>query len=74
MISGPRARLAPCQQVRVCGTRRFQQGLDEIKAAVFNQGTNASVCAKEITELEAKVANADGNEDDTLDKARTGGS
>ena len=63
---------SPRQQVRVCGTRRFQQGLDEIRAAVVNRGTEASVCAEEIAELEAKVAMGGGNEHDidNLNKAR----
>ena len=67
-----RAQSSPRQQVRVCGTRRFQQGLDEIKTAVVNHGTDASVCAEEIAELEAKVASGGANEDDiaSLDEAR----
>ncbi|KAF8645404.1 hypothetical protein AX16_007838 [Volvariella volvacea WC 439] len=62
-----RARGSPRQQVRVCGFRRFQRGLDEIRADVVNHGHDAGVCAEEIAELEA-----DGDEADpeTLDKAR----
>jgi hypothetical protein len=48
-----RATGSPRQQVRVCGSRRFQRGVNEIRDAIANHGYEASVCAKEIAELEA---------------------
>jgi len=45
---------APPQHVRLAGFRRFQRGLDEIKASVGGHGTNADLLAREIVELEAK--------------------
>ena len=45
---------APPQHVRLAGFRRFQRGLDEIKASVGGHATNADLLAREIVELEAK--------------------
>lgn len=63
---------SPQHYVRVCGPRRFERGIDEIKQAVVNHGNNAGRCAEEIADLEAKVANGGGDEDDAhnLEKAR----
>ena len=38
--------------VRVCGARRFQRGLDEIKKAISNHGIRASYFTQEIDGLE----------------------
>ncbi|KAI0303027.1 hypothetical protein BC826DRAFT_1137981 [Russula brevipes] len=67
-----RADSSPRQEVRVCGSRRFQQGLDEIKAEIVNHGNDASACTEEIAELEVNMASGDGDEDDAkhLEKAR----
>ena len=45
---------APRDYVRVCGTRRFQRGLDEITKAIGDHGILANFWAREIVELEAK--------------------
>jgi hypothetical protein len=62
-----RAHGSPRQHVRVCGYRRFQRGLDEIKAAVIDHNTEASSCAEEIAELEASE---EGDEDDANNLVR----
>lgn len=43
---------APRDYVRVCGTRRFQRGLDEITEAIGDH--DILFCAREIVELEVK--------------------
>jgi hypothetical protein len=70
-----RADSSPRQKVRVCGSHRFQQGLDEIKAEVVNHGDDATACAKVIAGLEAKMASGDKGRDrdrdaKNLEKAR----
>ncbi|KAH8992998.1 hypothetical protein EDB92DRAFT_1934676 [Lactarius akahatsu] len=50
---------APHQYVRVVGFRRFQLGLDEIKALIGGYGTDADLLAREIGELEAKPESED---------------
>ncbi|TFK66837.1 hypothetical protein BDN72DRAFT_843693 [Pluteus cervinus] len=59
-----RSKGSPRPRVRVCGSRRFQRGLDEIKDEVVDHGNDASDCTKEIGELEAKMAKKDVDEDD----------
>ncbi|KAF8463777.1 hypothetical protein DFH94DRAFT_857962 [Russula ochroleuca] len=44
---------APKDQVRVCGMRRFQRGLDEIKKVVSDHGILVDLWAREIVELQA---------------------
>ncbi|KAH9167356.1 hypothetical protein EDB89DRAFT_1997768, partial [Lactarius sanguifluus] len=44
---------APKGFVRVCGVRRFQRGLDEIKKHISDHGIRADVWAQEIDRLEA---------------------
>jgi hypothetical protein len=44
---------APGDSVRVCGLRRFQRGLDEIKKHISNHGIRAEVWTREIDRLEA---------------------
>jgi len=53
---------APPQLVRVAGFRRFQRGLDEIKACISGHGTDADLLAREIVELEAKPMSEDPDE------------
>jgi hypothetical protein len=53
---------APPQHVRLAGFRRFQRGLDEIKAAVAGHGTNAVILAREIVALEVKLNSEDEEE------------
>ena len=53
---------APRQHVRLAGFRRFQRGLDEIKACVGGHGTDAEILAREIVELEAKPKSKDPEE------------
>ncbi|KAF8550117.1 hypothetical protein OG21DRAFT_1551938 [Imleria badia] len=40
--------------VRVCGMRRFQRGLDEIRKAITDHGILADLYTREIVKLEAK--------------------
>ncbi|KAG8893110.1 hypothetical protein FRB99_002198 [Tulasnella sp. 403] len=40
--------------VRVCGMRRFQRGIDEIRKAIGDQGTLADLWTREIVKLRAK--------------------
>ncbi|KAH9039337.1 hypothetical protein EDB85DRAFT_288805 [Lactarius pseudohatsudake] len=44
---------APKDFVRVCGLRRFQRGLDEIKKHISDHGIRADVWTQEIDRLEA---------------------
>jgi hypothetical protein len=44
---------APKDFVRVCGVRRFQRGLDEIKKHISDHGIRADVWTREIDRLEA---------------------
>jgi uncharacterized protein YndB with AHSA1/START domain len=53
---------APPQHVRLAGFRRFQRGLDEIKACVDGYGTDADLLAREVVELEAKPKSEDPEE------------
>ncbi|KAH9072823.1 hypothetical protein EDB83DRAFT_2568400 [Lactarius deliciosus] len=48
--------------VRLAGFRRFQRGLDEIKACVGGYGTDADLLAREIVGLEAKPKSEDPEE------------
>ena len=59
-----RAANSPHERVRVCGFRRFQRGLDEIKDEVDNRGYDASYLVREIAEREAKMASGNGEEDE----------
>jgi hypothetical protein len=64
---------APRQHVRLAGFRRFQRGLDEIKACVGGHGTDADILAREIVELEAKPKSEDpeeATEDETAVEAK----
>lgn len=45
---------APKQYVRVNGTRSFQQGLNEIRAAIGDHGIRADLHAREIVDLKEK--------------------
>ena len=45
---------APKDYVRVCGMRRFQRGLDEIKKAIGDHGILANLWAREIVKLQAE--------------------
>ncbi|EKM48129.1 uncharacterized protein PHACADRAFT_189249 [Phanerochaete carnosa HHB-10118-sp] len=53
---------APSQYVRLAGFRRFQRGLNEIKACVGGYGINAYLLAREIAELAAKPKSEDSEE------------
>lgn len=53
---------APRQHVRLAGFRRFQRGLDEIKACIGGCGIDADILAREIVELEAKPKSEDPEE------------
>jgi hypothetical protein len=53
---------APPQHVRLAGFRRFQRGLDKIKACVSGHGTDADILARDIVELEAKPKSEDPEE------------
>ena len=53
---------APRQHVQLAGFRRFQRGLDEIKACIGGLGTDADILAREIVELEAKPKSEDPEE------------
>lgn len=50
---------APRDFVRVCGVRRFQRGLDEIKKHISNHGIRANAWTQEIIRLEAKEQDED---------------
>ncbi len=52
----------PPQHVRLAGFRRFQRGLDEIKACVGGHGIDAEILAREIVELVAKSKSEDPEE------------
>ena len=65
-----RADGSPRQQVRVCGSRRFEEGLRQIMSEVNSHDISARVRAGEIAELEAKVASGDGDKVDSLEEAR----
>ncbi|KAH9179857.1 hypothetical protein EDB89DRAFT_1900916 [Lactarius sanguifluus] len=54
---------APPQNVRLAGFRRFQRGLDEIKACVGGYRTDADLLAREIVGLEAKPKSEDPEEE-----------
>ena len=45
---------APKNHVRVCGMRRFQRGLNEIRKVIDGHGICVDLWAREIVELEAK--------------------
>jgi len=45
---------APKNHVRVCGMRRFQWGLDEIRNVIGGRGILADLLTREIVELEAE--------------------
>ena len=45
---------APKDHARVCGMRRFQRGLNEIKKAIGDHGILADLWAREIIKLQAK--------------------
>ncbi|KIY53267.1 hypothetical protein FISHEDRAFT_63434 [Fistulina hepatica ATCC 64428] len=45
---------APTDHVRVCGMRRFQRGLDEIKKVIGDHAILADLRAREIVKLQAK--------------------
>jgi len=45
---------APKDHVRVCGMRRFQRGLKEIRKVIDDHGFLADLCAQNIVKLEAK--------------------
>ena len=47
---------APPQAVRVCGQRRFQRGINEIKALIGHLGSDAELLATEIAMLESQLA------------------
>ncbi|KDQ61631.1 hypothetical protein JAAARDRAFT_54988 [Jaapia argillacea MUCL 33604] len=44
---------APTDHVRVCGMRRFQRGLDEIRKAITDHDILAELWAREIVQLQA---------------------
>jgi hypothetical protein len=46
---------APPQAVRVCGQRRFQRGIDEIKVLISHLGSEAETLATEISMLEEQL-------------------
>jgi hypothetical protein len=52
-----RSNNSPQQQVRVCGSRRFHRGLDEIRKAIVHQGIEISRCVEEAARLEANGEN-----------------
>lgn len=43
-----------CDYVRACGVRRFQRGIDEIKAAISCHARDAYHCAEGLAELEVE--------------------
>ena len=53
---------APYQHVRLAGLRRFQRGLDEIKACVAGYGGDADLLVREIVQLEAELESEDPEE------------
>ncbi|KAI0287829.1 hypothetical protein BC826DRAFT_1188789 [Russula brevipes] len=53
---------APPQLVRVAGSRRFQRGVNEIRARIGRLGSDAELLATEIAELELQVASDDPDE------------
>ncbi|KAF9790395.1 hypothetical protein BJ322DRAFT_385619 [Thelephora terrestris] len=53
---------APRQLVRVCGSRRFQRGVNEIKARIGRLGSDAELFVTEIAELQLQVASEDPDE------------
>ena len=53
---------APPQHVRLAGFRRFQHGLDEIKACIGGYGIDADLLAREIVQLKAKPKSKDPEE------------
>jgi len=53
---------APPQAVRVCGQRRFQRGVNEIKALVGHLGSDAELLATEIAMLELQLASENQDE------------
>ena len=65
----------PSQHVRLAGFRRFQCGLDEIKAYIGGYGIDADLLAREIVGLEAKPKSEDPEEaaeDEAAVKAKRG--
>lgn len=52
----------PPQHIRLAGSRRFQRGLNEIKAAIATHENDAGILVREIVELEAKLQSEDKDE------------
>lgn len=50
---------APAQHVRLAGFRRFQRGLDEIKACITDYIGDAELLVREIAEMEVKQKSED---------------
>lgn len=53
---------APRLYVQICGSRRFQKGLDEIKLKVSGHGMLAELHTREITMFEEKETSRDEGE------------
>lgn len=53
---------APPQAVRVCGQRRFQRGVNEIKALIGHLGSDAERLAMEIALLEVQLSSENPDE------------
>ncbi|KAL5530946.1 hypothetical protein ACEPAG_3822 [Sanghuangporus baumii] len=60
---------APPQHVRLAGFRRFQRGLDEIKAAIAGHGNDADTLTRETVALEAKLQSEDVEEAEEVAEA-----
>ncbi|KIM29465.1 hypothetical protein M408DRAFT_113804, partial [Serendipita vermifera MAFF 305830] len=60
---------APKQYVRVNGLRRFQEGLDEIKAVISERGELAELLARDIAKFDAKET-SDSEEAEDFREAR----
>ncbi|KAG8752416.1 hypothetical protein FRC11_008374 [Ceratobasidium sp. 423] len=60
---------APPEHVRLAGLRRFQHGLDDIKAAITSHGNTADTLARDIVDLEQKLSSEDAEEADEAQEA-----
>ena len=62
---------APRHYVRVCGCRRFQEGLDEIKLDIGDRSMNAESRAREIIALEQETGRDKDEEEENSEWLRT---
>ncbi len=61
---------APRDYVRVCGTRRFERGIDEIAKAITSHGILADFWARGIVKLEERLEAKGGADDETITTIR----